>query len=218
MSAKRELAGRLFPAGLPFGEMLLNNAHFTRMRHRFADCATFEKREDMYAHLAAPLRDKAIDYLEFGVWQGASIKYWASLNSHPESRFVGFDTFEGLPEDWDDSPKGTFSTKGKMPVSDDYRISFEKGLFQDTLPGHLAKSPPTGDLVMHVDCDLYSSTLFVLGTLHPCVRRGTVIIFDDFYSLNHEFRAFFDYDRSFGIKWTPAAKLPHCNKVAIRID
>ena len=35
-------------------------------------------------------------------------------NSHSDSRFVGFDSFEGLPEDWNsENPKGHFTTQGR---------------------------------------------------------------------------------------------------------
>lgn len=134
MSNKRERLAALLPNGLPFLESVNNNAKFVAMRReRFSECPEFEERSGLYRHLAS-LIVEPIDYLEFGVWQGASIRQWASLNSHQSSRFFGFDSFHGLPEDWDAlHPKGTFSTKGQMPKIDDQRVAFVPGLFQDTL-------------------------------------------------------------------------------------
>src|SRR3972149_9990173 len=57
--------------------------------------------------------EKAIDYLEFGVADGSSIKWWVNHNSDPYSRFFGFDTFTGLPKAWDSVPYGSFSTSGQ---------------------------------------------------------------------------------------------------------
>src|SRR5580704_10061871 len=63
----------------------------------------------------------AIDYLEFGVFEGESIKKWMELNAHQDSRFFGFDSFEGLPTDWEGLPKGHFATKGEPPKTNDKR-------------------------------------------------------------------------------------------------
>ena len=41
-----------------------------------------------------------ITYVEFGVWKGKSIKYFASENKNTNSLFIGLDSFEGLPKDW----------------------------------------------------------------------------------------------------------------------
>jgi O-methyltransferase len=91
---------------------------------------------------------------------------WRQLNCKSESRFVGFDTFEGVPEDWGkDHPKGTFSTRGQIPDIGDARVSFIKGLFQDKLRPFMATADLDRRLVVNVDCDIFSATLFVLGTL-----------------------------------------------------
>ena len=121
-----------------------------------------------------------IDYLEFGVFQGESIRWWAENNRHPESTFVGFDCFEGLPEDWQSLPKGSFSVSGAIPDIQDPRCSFVKGMFQDTLPGWLNGRGFPRRALVHLDADLYSSTLFVLIHLLPRIKKGDILIFDQF--------------------------------------
>jgi len=104
-----------------------------------------------------------------------------------------------------------------MPDTDDARVSFIKGLFQDMLRPFMATADLNRRLVGNVDCDISSATLFVLGTLDRYFRAGTIIIFDDFYSMKDEFKAFVDYDRSFGRSWVALGRLPHCIKAAIEI-
>ena len=217
MSRKRELIASLLPKGVPFSESLNDNARFVALRRqRFSACPEFVTRDALYK---AIVPREAITYLEFGVWQGASIEHWSTLNTSVNSRFYGFDTFDGLPEDWDAShPKGAFTTLGAMPRIEDSRVSFVKGLFQDTLRGFLTNFQIPNRLIVNVDCDIYSATLFVLGTLDRYFSPGTIIIFDDFYSMSHEFKAFYDYERSFGRRWKAIAKMPHCMKVAIEIE
>jgi O-methyltransferase len=219
MSRKREMVARLLPRGIPFSETLNNNAAFVALRrNRFSDCLEFPERSEFYRYIAGGISGP-IDYLEFGVWKGASIGEWCGLNQCSESRFVGFDTFEGLPEDWDsDHPKGTFSTGGLLPELGDPRASFVKGLFQHTLRDFLETFIIRNRLVVNIDCDLYSATLFVLGTLDRYFKPGTIIVFDDFYSINHEAKAFINYDRSFGRSWKAIARTPFCMKAAIEIS
>ena len=79
------------------------------------------------------LADEPVDYLEFGVASGSSFKWWLQQNSHPSSRFFGFDTFEGLPEEWGPYAKGAMAHSLESINITDSRASFYKGLFQDTL-------------------------------------------------------------------------------------
>ena len=54
-----------------------------------------ESQANVYDQLINALRDQPILYLEFGVWQGRSIRYWSERLRNPDSRFHGFDSFEG---------------------------------------------------------------------------------------------------------------------------
>ena len=53
-------------------------------------------------------------FLEFGVQDGASIN---AIAARADRRVHGFDSFEGLPEDWAGTfeRRGKFSTGGKLP-------------------------------------------------------------------------------------------------------
>lgn len=144
------------------------------------------------------LNDTPIDYFEFGVFKGDSIRIWTDLNKFQESRFYGFDTFTGLPENWFKGfDKNSFSVEGKMPKIEDNRVNFIRGLFQDTLQNFLKRYERKNRIVIHIDADLYSSSLFVLVSMHHILRTNDIIIFDDFLDPIGEFRAFQDYCRTF---------------------
>ena len=71
-----------------------------------------------------------IDFWEFGVFRGESLFAWVRNISDPASRFVGFDTFTGLPERWRATElEGAFNVHGRIPETNDPRCSFQAGLF-----------------------------------------------------------------------------------------
>jgi len=142
------------------------------------------------------IRKAPIDYCEFGVASGVSFKEWMKLNPDPNSRFFGFDSFHGLPEDWKDgAPEGAYSQGGKIPQVDDERATFIDGLFQDTVESFAREFAPKNRLVLHMDADLYSSTLFCLMNFNPHIQKGTIILFDELTARNFtdEFAALQDY-------------------------
>lgn len=174
-----------------------HNFHFD---HRVTD------RDAVFAAVAERVRDQRVLYLEFGVFKGASMRYWSRELKHPESQLHGFDSFEGLPEDFDVGvdhyTKGTFSVQGVAPVIDDPRVQFFKGHFDQVLPTY--SIPEEYDvLVIMMDADLYSSTIHVLRYLAPWIRPGTFIYFDDMSRPEHEPRAFDEFMKESGIKFRP---------------
>src|SRR5690349_14992790 len=139
---------------------------------------TFEDRYKLYDYLNKEiLANDPLSYLEFGVSKGESLRYWIDINDNPRSRFWGFDTFYGLPEDWQvftaTVEQNAFSMNGESPVIDDRRNTFVKGMFQETLPVFLKGFESHGRLVIHNDADLYSSTLYVLCQCNSIVKPGT---------------------------------------------
>lgn len=161
----------------------------------------YNTRFALYDHVNAHIGSDTIDYLEFGVFKGESILRWADIHRNEASRFFGFDSFEGLPEDWVGASmaktKGHFSTDGQIPQTDDARVQFVKGWFQDTLGHFLNEYAPKGRIILHNDSDLYSPTLYTLTMMDSLLIRDSILIFDEFYSSSHEFQAFYDYSRSY---------------------
>lgn len=111
-----------------------------------------------------------------------------------------------MPEQWDDhgastSPKkkGHFTTEGKVPQISDPRVKFFKGWFEETLPHYEFVDSP--NVVIFLDADLYSSTAFVLNTLKPHIRVGTILYFDEFWDRQHESRAFEEFLIETGMKF-----------------
>jgi methyltransferase family protein len=139
------------------------------------------------------------DILEFGVYQGSSLQLFAER--FPTRRIYGFDSFEGLPEDWFSRPKGTFKTA--LPVMDSPNITLVQGLFDATVPRFLTEWSGKAAIV-HVDCTLYSSTMACLPPILPRCQVGTILIFDEYYGYpdftQHEWRAWRELRHKYGIK------------------
>jgi len=118
------------------------------------------------------------EFLEFGVWKGASIKYIAK--KFPDKTIHGFDSFEGLPESWVHNAKGTFTLDGKLPKVPS-NVTLHKGWFEDTLP-RWTENNKNNLALLHVDCDLYSATKTIFDLLSDSIAPGTVIVFDDYFN------------------------------------
>lgn len=163
---------------------------------------TFPTRPDLFRHIHDTIiAGDAVDYIEFGVFKGESIRWWCTADKRKESRFFGFDTFTGLPDEWrffwKALPPGTFDAGGRPPAIDDLRVEWITGRFQDTLPAFLTAFHPRNRLVINCDADLYTSTLYVLSAINPFLTAGSIILLDEITAVD-EYRAFRDFTRTFG--------------------
>ena len=171
----------------------------------------FDMFDESLQHISEPL-----DYLEFGVYRGKTMRHCTNIMKHNETRFYGFDSFEGLPENFQSNhPKGKFSTNGNTPDIEDSRVHFIKGWFNDTLPEFLKTYDSKKPKVIHMDADLYSSTLFVLTQIHPYLRKGDIIMFDEFGDLLNEFMAWHDYSRSYHKRFKVLASFQKYKKISL---
>lgn len=133
--------------------------------------------------------------LEFGVRKGKTIK---EISKRIKNRIChGFDSFEGLPEDWSGQPypKGAYSEKGRIPKLPN-NIKIHKGWFHETLPTFLKQHHEMIDFI-HFDCDLYSSTKTILDLVRNRITKNTILIFDEYINYptwqQHEFKAFQEF-------------------------
>ena len=177
----------------------------------------------LFCGLESTLLDRAMsaapatgEVLEFGVYHGLSLRKLAKRVSTP---IHGFDSFEGLPEDWrPGEPKGSYSTHGRVPTVP-AQVQLHRGWFQDTLPTFAAKA---GKLrLVHVDCDLYSSTRTVLEGLRPLLQPGTVLLFDEFLGFEgfeqHEFRAWHEFAERHKVEYEYTAITLMAKQLALRV-
>jgi len=118
-------------------------------------------------------------YLEFGVHDGTTVNFTATIVN--PNKVYGFDSFEGLPEDWERGnnvyKKGHFDLKGELPKVED-NVELIKGFFEDSLKPWLKEHSQVISF-LHIDCDLYSGAKYVLKTLNHLIAPGTVIVFDE---------------------------------------
>jgi predicted O-methyltransferase YrrM len=146
--------------------------------------------------------------LEFGVYSGKSVNRIAKSLEQP---VFGFDSFEGLPEDWDVGNavigKDRFDLEGRLPQVES-NVVLVKGWFDETLPLFLRLfADPVR--ILHIDCDLYSSTKTVLSCLGDRIQTGTVVVFDELinYPRFHEgeWRALYEFvvERRVSFEWLP---------------
>jgi hypothetical protein len=170
-----------------------------------------------YALSLAPAEGMA---LEFGVFAGTTLRVIARERGGRD--VYGFDSFEGLPEDWragfqegffggDMLPSGPPSVPGARLVT---------GWFHETLPDFLAEHPePVAFL--HIDADLYSSARTVLELVGPRLRAGSVIVFDEFFNYpgwrDGEYRAWTEYLRTSGWSYRYEAFTVDNEQVVVRL-
>jgi hypothetical protein len=117
-------------------------------------------------------------YLEFGVFTATTINFFSKY----VNTIYGFDSFEGLREDWvgTTEPKGTFNLNKKLPKLNKNVIPVV-GWVQDTLVPFLEKHKPEINFV-HLDMDTYETTKFVLTKIKPYLVKNCIIAFDELYN------------------------------------
>ncbi len=191
--------------------------------------------------LRAYSRDIPGDVAEFGTMLAVSARGLATgiteaeriyreqknHESPDQKRLHLFDSFEGLPAataepdlkhprvvsgDWSEGTCQPFSPDKLKEKCSEYidadRIDIHEGWFADTVP---AIDKALKFAVVHVDCDLYSSSMDVLVPLlsGAHISEGALIYFDDFHCAASsrqlgERKAWMDVTRRFNVESFPS--------------
>ncbi len=154
--------------------------------------------------------------LEFGVATGTTLRLIAE--GLPDHSIYGFDTFEGLPQNWRTGfPKGEFRQESIPEVPG---VELVVGLFEDTLDGFLAQHPGPVAL-LHVDSDYYSAAMTVLNQVGPRLVPGSIIVFDEYFNYpgwqGGEHRAWEEFVESTGVGLEYLAYTFNHEQLVIRI-
>tara|TARA_B100000427_G_scaffold50346_1_gene38341 strand:+ start:1696 stop:2358 length:663 start_codon:yes stop_codon:yes gene_type:complete len=170
------------------------------------------------------------DCIEFGIFTGSSFRHTINveykLDKQSDTNFYGLDSFEGFPESSHHFFKQTDFIANENKVKKIKRINKDKihivkGFFDESLKSNILKDVKKFKFV-HLDCDLYVSSIDPFKYIKSRLVIGAYIMIDDFTNIdkdgksireafyeefsNHDFElvGFFGVDgvviRYFGIK------------------
>lgn len=142
-------------------------------------------------------------WLEFGVASGNTINY---ISKFTDEMVYGFDSFEGLPEDWRDGfGKGAFNRNGELPPVN-ANVKLIKGWFNETVDKFIKEQNKKISFV-HMDADLYSSTKYVLDTIVNYIDKDCIMVFDELVNFDgfdgetSELKAFYEFINKYNVKY-----------------
>ena len=173
-----------------------------------ANTAVLEAIDRSFEHVRT--NGVAGDYLEFGVFKGASLLHAQQRADElglSRMRFIGFDSFQGLPPEPEQRKEmfyeGQYSC-GEQQVrrwlsqhgADWTRLILVPGFYDDTLTEKTKKEIRlTKCAVAMLDCDIYSSTKVALAWLDDVIEPGSIVILDDWDAYGDDERSWLDGQR-----------------------
>jgi len=166
----------------------------------------FISKEDMWAYVSKKIHDRYEGgvCVEFGVAGGTSINFISARL--PKFKFFGFDSFEGLAEDWvgHHATKGAYSQNGNLPIVNE-NVSLVKGWFSDTIQPFINSVDENDLRLIHIDSDTYEAAEIVFNNIGDKIKSGCLILFDELIGYpnwkNGEYRALEEAQRKFNFKY-----------------
>lgn len=175
----------------------------------FSDKSTIREMQQAlsYSYCSNLVENIPGHFVEFGVSSGVSFKYFARIlevynlqvaKAFSRKQIYGFDSFEGLPElasidlTTDGARKNKDMRKGGYSIGTEMAglLSFVekhkdahlvKGWYDESVPAFFEENPHIILSLIHIDCDLYSSTKTALQYAVKHLAPGGIILFDELF-------------------------------------
>lgn len=205
LTARDRVVGLLKSAGL---NKLAAKVVYRLEGFKTANTAVLEAIDRSFEHTRA--RGISGEYLEFGVFKGASLLHaqkQADALGLESMRFIGFDSFQGLPPEPEQRVEmfyeGQYScAEGQVRTwlsqhgADWDRLILVPGFYEDSLTVKTkAELGLTKCAVAMLDCDIYSSTKFALTWLDDVIEPGSIVILDDWDAYGDDDRSWVEGQR-----------------------
>lgn len=204
----RRIAAALLPNGVELYRRVdaytaLQPGHWRHNAFTLQSYAAMHRIVGLY-HMVSALNVPG-ELVECGVWRGGVGMLLAHI-SEGHGRIVRLcDSYAGLPPAGDQDeghldkvrylsvPLDRVITHFQLLEIPLRHVRFEEGLFAESLPRLIGREYGFQIALLHIDCDLYSSTMDVLDNLYPKVSPGGVIIMDDWFDDSQAGRAVMAY-------------------------
>ena len=186
-------------------EYMILNAHkdsstlksIRRTRWERRTLVTFNEAYLVYT-LARSISSLPGDIAEVGVYEGSTARLLCELAGEKSVHL--FDTFEGLPQGSTATEKIVYGKKSKqfrctLESVQGYlkgfdNVTYYQGLFPDSAAD---LNPELKFSMVHLDVDLYQSTLSCLQFFYPRMSSGGIILSHDYSVLEGVHRAFHEF-------------------------
>ena len=160
---------------------------------QFPQCIFFGTRKSLLKMVLKCEPDERVVVFEFGVARGMLTEWGLKRIKSKNLKWIGFDTFTGLPSDWVREntiylKKGAFSTEGRHPEINDSRVKFVVGDVTETFK-EVPSLFTSGTLFRSIfifDLDLFPPSKAVWDVIFPALRTGDRLFFDQAFDNDGE--------------------------------
>ena len=131
------------------------------------------------------------DYVEFGVYRGEMMYAAARILSPNINKYIGLDTFYGLPIPYkDDQETFVYKTEGFMAsprevaqkLMEQFNAIFIEGDFREKTIIEQLKKEISRISVLCIDCNWPSSIKSAVEESMPFMQHGSIIFLDDYFA------------------------------------
>jgi hypothetical protein len=131
------------------------------------------------------------------------------IATHSDEKVIAFEKYtKSLYFDNSNEDEGVLQYKVKRSMLDVERlqvklqkkgmlakIEFVQGYLEDSIPEYLIENPELKIAYLNIDLDDYEATFTTLQFFYPRMVNGGILVFDNYYKKEEDFKAISDYFR-----------------------